>query len=376
MPPLLIDTRNADDLRDVIHRVVQCLAEGGLVAFPTETVYGLAASALHEQAVQRLTEVKQRKLDHPMTLAIPTAESAIDYVPHMNIMGRRLARRCWPGPITLVFDVSPDSVVNQLPAVVQETVAPAETVGLRVPAHDVILQVLRLLAGPLVLTSANHTGQPPANTAQEALESVGGDVQIVLDDGKAKFAQPSSVVRVHQRDFEILRAGVFTETYLKRLTGVVILFVCTGNTCRSPMAEMLMRKQLAERIGCSIDELEDRGFTVASAGIAAGPGGGRAAPEAVELLAKQGLNLNSHASQSLTESLLQFADYVVTMTRGHREAIVAHWPEAADRVHTLSRNGVDVSDPIGHGADVYQQCANQIDEMIVPWVDQIMAAND
>lgn len=375
MAPLLIDTRNNDDLRDVIHRVVQCLAEGGLVAFPTETVYGLAASALHEDAVKRLTEVKQRKLDHPMTLAIPTADSAMDYVPDMNRLGRRLARRCWPGPITLVFDVHAESVVRQLPAIVQETVAPAETVGLRVPAHDVILQVLRLLAGPLVLTSANHTGEPPANTAQEAFDSLGDDVQIVLDGGRAKFAQPSSVVRVRDEGFEILRAGVFTENYLKRLSGVVVLFVCTGNTCRSPMAEMLMRKKLADRIGCKIEELEDRGFTIASAGIAAGNGGGAAA-EAVELLARQGLDLSSHASQPLTDSLLHYADHVITMTRGHREAIVAHWPDVADRVKTLSKNGADVADPIGCGAEVYEQCAGQINDLLEPWADEIIAANE
>ena len=99
MPPVVIDVRNARDARDVVHRAVQALAEGKLVAFPTETVYGIAASALDEDAVNRLVAVKGRREGHPLTLAIKSADDAIDYVPGITGLARRLARRCWPGPI-------------------------------------------------------------------------------------------------------------------------------------------------------------------------------------------------------------------------------------------------------------------------------------
>ena len=116
MPPAVIDLQNAEDWRDVVHRAVQTLAEGGVVALPTETVYGLAASALDEDAVGRLLAMKGRAEAKPLTLAIKSADEARDYAPDLCPLGRRLARRCWPGPVTLVVDDShPESLVRQLP---------------------------------------------------------------------------------------------------------------------------------------------------------------------------------------------------------------------------------------------------------------------
>ena len=116
MPPVVIDLRSAEDWRDVVHRAVQAVAEGGLVAFPTETVYGLAASALNEDAVRRLLAAKGRAAAKPLTLAIKSADEARDYVPDMTPLAQRLARRCWPGPVTLVVDDShPESLARRLP---------------------------------------------------------------------------------------------------------------------------------------------------------------------------------------------------------------------------------------------------------------------
>ena len=131
MPPVVIDLRQAEDWRDVVHQTVQALVEGKLVAFPTETVYGVAASALDEDAVERLVTLKKRRIGHALTLAVKSAEEARDYVPDMSSLALRLARRCWPGPITLVVDDShPESLVRRLPPKVQQYVSPTSTVGL------------------------------------------------------------------------------------------------------------------------------------------------------------------------------------------------------------------------------------------------------
>jgi len=369
MPPVVIDVRSAEDWRDVIHRAVQSLAEGRLVAFPTETVYGLAASALDDRAVDHLTAVKGRQAGHPLTLAIRGADEARDYAPDMSPLAQRLARRCWPGPVTLVVDdTHPESLVRRLPPAVQRAVAPEKTIGLRVPGHQVILDVLRMLAGPLTLSSANRCGQTDAVTAAEAIDTLGDDVALVLDDGPCRFGQPSSVVRVRGNRYEVLRAGVVPEKTLRRLSSVMVLLVCTGNTCRSPIAEALCRRLLAGRLGCSSDELDERGVIVISAGIAA-MAGGRASAEAVEVAAEMGLDLSGHQSQPLTEPLVRHADMIYTMTRAHREAIVAQWPGAAERTWLLGTDGTDISDPIGGLVGQYRRCAAQIQQELSSRLD-------
>ena len=371
MSPAIIDVRKAEDPRDAIHRAVQALVEGRVVAFPTETVYGLAASALNEEGVTRLLDMKSRQTGHPLTMAIKSAEEAFDYVPGATPLARRLAHRCWPGPVTLVMDDQhPESLLQRLPEKVQKAVSPSGTIGLRVPGHALILDVLHLLAGPLVLSSANRGGEPDSVTAQEVANAMGEDVGLILDDGPCQFGQSSTVVRVNDSGLEVLREGVVTDDTLKRLTSYMMILVCTGNTCRSPMAEQMCKKRIAEKLGCEIEQLEDRGVIVMSAGISAGHGGS-AAHEAQTIMQEMNLDLSQHASQPLSDRLARHADLILTMTRGHHQAIVNHWPSLAGKVHVLCPGGHDVADPIGGSTKVYRSCAEEIDGYLAKRVDEI-----
>ncbi len=149
----------------------------------------------------------------------------------------------------------------------------------------------------------------------------------------------------------------------------MILFVCTGNTCRSPMAEVICRKMIADRLGCPLNELGDHGVIVMSAGISAMMGA-RPSPEAVNVVANDGLQLADHESQPLTTQLVRHADLIWTMTRAHRHAIVGQWPEASSRTMVLGGD-VDVADPIGGPVEYYERCAEQIKVELTRRVGQL-----
>jgi tRNA threonylcarbamoyl adenosine modification protein (Sua5/YciO/YrdC/YwlC family) len=367
MPPVVIDLRNADDSRDVVHRTVQALAEGHLVALPTETLYCLAASALSQQAVERLRDLSGG--GEKLTLAIKSADEAIDFAPYLGPLGLRLSRRCWPGPVTMIVEDShPDSLLRQLDRQVQQALVRDGHVGLRVPAHQTVLDVLRLLAGPVVFATVCHDGSSDPVTAQQMIDYCGDKLQLVLDDGRSRFGQPCSVVKVRDRAFEVVEVGVVSPQTLKRLASVIVLFVCTGNTCRSPMAEGLFRHLLATKLGCLPAELEDRGVIVMSAGIAAMLGG-RAANEAIKVLAPLGVDLTAHESQPLTDQLVRHADVILAMTRSHRQAILAEWPNVAERAKLLSHEGVDIPDPVGGPAELYERCLAQMRPDVERWVE-------
>lgn len=371
MPRVLNDPACAENERDIVRLAAQSLADGKLVAFPTETVYGIAADARSESAVARLLSIKGRRPGQPLTLAVKSVEEAMEFCPDVSAVAQRLGRRCWPGPLTLVLKGShPRSTLSLLPAGVRQALAPLEFVGLRVPDHRFFLETLRLLAAPVALTSANRSGQPDAVSADEVVEALGDDVDLVLSDGRSRYAQPSSVVRVQGRALEVLRRGVLSETALQRFASLIVLLVCTGNTCRSPMAQVMFQRRVAETLECEVADLPDRGVMVISAGVSAAAGTPASEP-AVEAMRSRGLDLSNHESRPVSDSLVRFADLILAMTRGHRNTILEHWPAAAGKIQLLCRDGQDVADPIGGDIAEYERCAAQIETHLSHWISQL-----
>jgi protein-tyrosine phosphatase len=137
-----------------------------------------------------------------------------------------------------------------------------------------------------------------------------------------------------------------------------ILFVCTGNTCRSPMAEVLCRKLLADRLGCEPAEVESRGYVVRSAGVAAFPGDGPSWP-AVEVVREFGSDLAEHRSRPISAELLDDATDLIAMTRGHAAALMMRFPATGPEPRLLCGTQ-DLGDPIGGDVELYRDCARQI----------------
>jgi len=149
-----------------------------------------------------------------------------------------------------------------------------------------------------------------------------------------------------------------------------VLFVCTGNTCRSPMAETLFRKLVTEKLDCQDWELRERGIDVFSAGISAGESD-PATREAVQIMRESQLDLSQHLSQQVTPPMLKECTLVLTMTDRHRLALIEACPDLSDRFQLLNQSKIDIADPIGGTLDDYRCCAQQIRDNLRLWIDEL-----
>jgi L-threonylcarbamoyladenylate synthase len=185
---------------EALEQALELLQQGELVAFPTDTVYGLGVMAFDAQAIDRLYQAKGREAGKAIAILVGEADALQRVTAGMNEMAMRLAQRFWPGPLTLVVEGHPSLPAN---------LSPRPTVGVRMPDHPVALTLLRR-AGPLAVTSANLSGAPNANTAQEVLAQLGGRVALILDGGKTPGGLPSTVLDCTGPQPVILRLGPIT----------------------------------------------------------------------------------------------------------------------------------------------------------------------
>src|SRR5262249_42156808 len=197
---------------------------------------------------------------------------------------------------------------------------------LRAPAPGAIRGVRRRLPVPLLLAPGGADG-----------------ADLVIDDGPNLWPEPATVVELTESGWRVLRPGAVTEERLRQQGACLVVFVCTGNTCRSPLAEALCKKRLADALGCDPRELPARGLHVLSAGLAAAAGA-PAADEAVQAARAYGADLSGHASQPLSAELAAQADFLVVMTQGHRRALLEHYPSLGAALRPLDSQGA-IADP-------------------------------
>jgi tRNA threonylcarbamoyl adenosine modification protein (Sua5/YciO/YrdC/YwlC family) len=340
-------------------RGVEVLAAGGLVAFPTETVYGLAANVANDGAFERLQKLKSR-LDKPYSVHIGQVEQVKAYVSNPPAQARIMMQKAWPGPITIIL---PTGGKLATPAwnrgQVAQRVMHNDTVALRCPDHPIAQFLLSALNDPIVAPSANLPGRKPAVTAEEVLAELDGQIDLVLDGGKVKYGLSSTIVEFKaDGSHRIVREGVVPRSAVEALMRRQVLLVCSGNTCRSPMAQALAEEVIAERLGCRVDQLESRGWRLLSAGTSAASGH-PASDGAMAAMRQRGLDLSRHSSRELTTELIHTSDVVLCMTERHVETARALDSTAADRIFRLDAEG-DVPDPIGGDPAHYVQTAERI----------------
>jgi L-threonylcarbamoyladenylate synthase len=200
------------DAQADIEHAVRILRAGGLVAFPTETVYGLGADASNPAALTHLYDVKRRPRDHPVIVHIARAEQLDDFGRDISPLAEQLAARFWPGPLTLI-------VRRNRAAVADEATGGRDTVGLRVPGHALALALLDAFGGGIAAPSANRFGRVSPTTAAHVRADLVDDVDLVLDGGSCAVGVESTIVDVSGPAPTILRIGGIRDDELAAITG-------------------------------------------------------------------------------------------------------------------------------------------------------------
>jgi len=200
-----------------IARAATLLFEGKLVAFPTETVYGLGANAINGKAVAGIFETKGRPNFNPLIIHVATLTDAENLV-KFNTKAKTLAQEFWPGPLTLVLPRRTNSEVSEIAS------AGLDTLAIRIPSHKICRKLLQAVKVPIAAPSANRSGSVSPTTAQHVFESLGSSVDFILDDGPCSIGVESTILDVSGDTIKLLRPGGITLENLTRVAGAIQTF--------------------------------------------------------------------------------------------------------------------------------------------------------
>ena len=332
-----------DKASQQINQISQILKNGGMIAMPTDTIYGLAVDAIDEHAVKRLFSAKKRS-DKRFTIFTPKSRIGEFAV----ITKQKIIDFFMPGPLTVILRKRPNV---SLPFI-------TEKVGIRIPQNKFVLHLLREHSNPLAVTSANISGEPPLTSPYDIVEHF-TDASMVVDGG-VLFSLPSTVVDLTATPPRVMRKGAVPVMAIEKVYGrrialkgtlkFNVLFVCSGNTCRSPMAAGILKTMVNRKYS----EVQSAG-TIAMSGL-------QAAHYAKEVVRAFGGSIDRHRTSYLDREKVEWADLILVMEYKHYETVLEIDPDAVVKTFLLREykrktKYTEVPDPVGRDLAAYQQAA-------------------
>jgi len=372
------------DRSAAIGRAARALLESQAVVFPTETVYGVAVNANSQLALEFLAALRRPGLEPdptkpwlgraPWTWHASSVVSVLRSMPIARPVHRRLIESLAPGPVRFVFELSESQAtaavtkIGSLPGALEGVPGPAAngvpsswTIAVRVPRHEIAAAVIAQVPGPVVVERLSRFGWGENLSSPGLLESAAAaGVQVVIDDGPGDERRASTSIELSPSGYRVLEVGAVSERAVKRAATRAVLFVCTGNTCRSPMAAAAAQHLLKAEADLTRSGIET---TAASAGVAASDGQPMTS-EAMDALADLGVVARPNRSRQLTRPMIDEAEVIYVMTGAHRDAVLSIDRGSASKLVLLDPAGRDVPDPYGGPPSVYAAAAKRIVDVV------------
>ncbi len=337
-----------------IEQALSILKKGGIAAFPTDTVYGLGVNAEDQRAVSRLYKIKKRPREKPLILFLSKKEQLFPFVKIFPIQAQKLINYYWPGPLTLLFRAN-ISLFSPL-------VSREGKIGIRIPSHPIPREIVQRGNFLLGTTSANLSKEPEIIDPKRLPSELTLGVDVLLDGGDALLGKASTVVDVTFSPLRIIREGWILNQEIikvgqeKEIEGK-ILFVCTGNTCRSPMAEGFFKKILSRKAKEKIK------VKSAGTGVIANS---KPSKFAIKVMREKGIDISSHRAIPLTSEIVKEFDLILTMEERHRQRVINLFPFATEKAWLLtefiSGKREDILDPAGEYLNIYRELSLLIEK--------------
>jgi len=361
-----IDRDNPDP--KIIKKAVECLENGGLIVYPTDTLYGLGVDAYNREAVNKLFIVKQRDMRRPVSILLNSIQQIKEIFGFSPARIKKDLEKILPGRVTCIINNAFDKKIPIFEKV-NKPGSYLEKIGIRIPTDKVSTALVNLFDSPISSTSANISGMDNVFSIESVVSHFGAELDLILDAGPIPKSKGSSVIDMTKDPYIIVRQGDVCEYDLIELLGekkivsrrdkFVITFVCSGNICRSPIAEAILKKMISKTKYKYQIKIQSAGTLNLQKS--------QAHDHAINVCHDSEIDLTKHLSKKINEKIVHESEIVFCLAQNHYNYLVNKYPHHKKKFFLLKQwnkpqilSIPSIADPIGHDLKFFKTTFREI----------------
>jgi L-threonylcarbamoyladenylate synthase len=346
-------------------KAAKILRSGGIIIYPTDTLYGFGVNISDKQAIDRLYAIKGRNTTKPFSILINTIRQAEELAGKFSPRERKLFDVLLPGKVTLLLKIRKKMYIPGFHHL--------DKLGIRIPKSKLCQQLIELTGSPISSSSVNISGRANLGDMFDIQRIFGEKVDCILDAGPILSSKGSSIIDITTIPPTLIREGEIPQEEIETTLGYKIksnitrkfriTFICSGNICRSPMAEGILKKEISNTIYHENIEINSAGTLNIPSSLAS--------TDSIKVSAQNNIDINNHLSTPVNRLILDKANLVFCLAEQHYDYLIRHYPKYADKTHILKSwknsnklSDPSIDDPIGMSRQFYEQIFKEIEEEV------------